>query len=184
MKQAKPRDVQEQLLGELETWGATHQLLLAAAPAMLGSANRGAEDSGASLAEMLPHPAADSLEPHKTTTACRSIRSLDRLLLVHLQPRIQSGQHALNLSCATQIHPTWVPFPICARSTTLTPSTPDLRAPLPLHTKRSSMLAATRLQRERLRSRLEAQLRRRNGAHQSSSSTTLSSLWLSRTCSG
>lgn len=146
--------------------------------------NRGAEDSGASLAEMLPHPAADSLEPHETTTACRSTRSLDRLLLDHLQPRTQSGQHALNPSCATQIHLPWVSLPTCARSTTSTPSTPDLRAPLPLRTRQSSMPAATRSNGKRLRSKLEAQLRRRNGAHQSSSSTTLSSLWLSPTCSG
>lgn len=167
---------------ELETWKATHQLLLAAAPAL--DPNRGAEDSGASLAEMLPHPAADSLEPHETTTACRSIRSLDRLLLVHLQHRTQSGHHALNPSCATQIHPPWVSLPTCARSTTSTLSTPDLRAPLPLRIRRSSMPAATRSNRKRLRSKLEAQLRRRNGARQSSSSTTLSSSWLSRTCSG
>lgn len=157
--------------------------IVGAAPA-LDRANRGAEDSGASLAEMLPHPAAESLEPHETTTACRSIQGRDRLLLVHLHPRIQSGQHALNPSCATQIHSPWVSFPTCARSTTSTPSTPDLRAPLPLRTRQSSMLAATRSQRERLRSRLEAQLRRPNGARQSSSSTTSSSLWLSRTCSG
>lgn len=75
-----------------------------------GLRKSGAEDSGASLAEMLPHPAADSLEPHETTTACRSIQSLGRLLLVHLHPHIQSGQHALSPSCATQTNHHGCPF--------------------------------------------------------------------------
>lgn len=139
---------------------------------------------GPRLLRCCPTSAADSLEPHETTTACRSIQSLGRLLLVHLQPHVQSGQYALNPSCATQIEPPWGPFPTCARSTASTPSTPDLRAHLPLHTKQSSRLAATRSQRERPRPKLEAQLRRRNGARQSSSSTSSSLLWLSRICSG
>lgn len=85
-------------------------VLVSGSTSNAGRANRGAEHSGASLAEMLPHPAADSLEPHETTTACRPIQSLGHLLLVHLQPRIQSGQHALIPSCATQINHHGCPF--------------------------------------------------------------------------